>query len=356
MGRIIKTILLTLAVVVLLVAGVTVNFLHHGGAFKTLKPHFGGSCEALATGGPSGEDIQIDHDTGIAYISALDRRALIRGEDVRGTVLQLDLNVGKPRLTPAVRGAPEDFRPHGLSLFVDDAGRRSLLVISHPPAGHHTVERFEQHSEGIFEHRETLANALLFDPNDLVAIGPRQFYVVNDSGAHSAFQRVTEMLFARALATLVYYDGSVFRVTMEGLAAPAGVNVIRDERRLLVGETQGQRVRVLDYSSPGSPVELGVIDLGSGVDNIDTAADNAVWVAAHANTLSLVQHFANASKAAPSQIFRIELAGDSPRVQEVYLNGGEEISAGSVGATYNNRLLIGSITEPKILVCELPSA
>ena len=95
--------------VLLILIGVIINFLARGGAFNTLQPHFTGRCESLPTGGPSGEDIQIDRERGLAYISAFDRRALIRGEDVRGTVWQLDLNAATPELKPAITGAPEDF-------------------------------------------------------------------------------------------------------------------------------------------------------------------------------------------------------------------------------------------------------
>ena len=39
-------------------------------------------------------------------------------------------------------------------------------------------------------------------------------------------------------------------------------------------------------------------------------------------------------------------------VDEIYLNAGDQISAGSVGVTYGKKLLIGSITARQILVCE----
>ena len=351
MKRLLKITGGVVAGLLLVLIAISVNFLAHGGAFKRLQPHFSGHCKSLPTGGPSGEDIQIDRQRGVAYISAFDRRALIRGEDVRGTVWQLDLNAATPELKPAVTGEPEDFRPHGLSLYIDAAGQRTLLVISHPPAGHHTVERFESNADGIFAHRETLVSELLFDPNDLVAVGPRQFYLVNDTGAQNPWQRATEMLFARGLATLVYYDGTQFSVALEKLAAPAGVNVVPDQRRLAVGETLGQRVRLFDYTDPGTLRPVAEIELGSGVDNIDTAADGSLWVAAHANTLALIRHFADAASPAPTQLFQIQLDAAEPRVQEVYLNDGRDLSAGSVGVTYEDQLLIGSITEPKLLRC-----
>jgi hypothetical protein len=41
-------------------------------------------------------------------------------------------------------------------------------------------------------------------------------------------------------------------------------------------------------------------------------------------------------------------------VRQVYLDLGEQISAGSVGAVHEKQLLIGSITERRILRCRLP--
>jgi arylesterase/paraoxonase len=353
MKRVLKVTGGVVAAVLLVLIGISANFLARGGAFKTLQPHFAGRCESLPTGGPSGEDIQIDRERGVAYISAFDRRALIRGEDVRGTVWQLDLNAATPEFRPAITGEPEDFRPHGLSLHVDPEGQRTLLVISHPPAGHHTVERFESTEDGMFAHRETFVSELLFDPNDLVALGPRQFYLVNDSGAEMPWQRATEMLFARGLATLVYFDGTQFRVALEGLAGPSGVNVIAAKRRLAVAETLGQRLRIYDYTDPLALRAVTDIELGSSVDNIDTAADGSLWLAAHADTLALIRHFTDAASPAPTQLFRIHLDAADPRVEEIYLNDGHDLSAGSVGATYQDQLLIGSITEPKLLRCRI---
>ena len=63
-------------------------------------------------------------------------------------------------------------------------------------------------------------------------------------------------------------------------------------------------------------------------------------------------HFIAGSKA-PSQILRIDLSGGEPRIEEIYLNAGKQISAGSGGTTYGSKLLIGSITARKLLICEM---
>ena len=65
-------------------------------------------------------------------------------------------------------------------------------------------------------------------------------------------------------------------------------------------------------------------------------------------------HFIMGSKA-PSQVLRIDVSAEKPEIQEIYLNAGQQISTGSVGATYGNKLLIGSITDRKLLICEMDS-
>ena len=85
---------------------------------------------------------------------------------------------------------------------------------------------------------------------------------------------------------------------------------------------------------------------------MDVAADGSLWVTGHANTLKLIQHFINGSPA-PTQVLRVvpDSSGGAA-VDEIYLNAGDQISAGSVGVTYGKKLLIGSITARQILVCE----
>ncbi|MDP2322461.1 MAG: hypothetical protein Q8N51_00330, partial [Gammaproteobacteria bacterium] len=79
---------------VVLVAGIgTLYVLNRGGAFRPIEPHFAGRCNSLPLDA-SAEDITIDRERGFAYISYLDRQALVKGDgaNVQGTVMRLDLN------------------------------------------------------------------------------------------------------------------------------------------------------------------------------------------------------------------------------------------------------------------------
>jgi len=325
------------------------------GAFAYLElsqdaPHFAGQCEILDLEDGSAEDIQIDRERGFAYLSVIDRMALTTGDNVQGTILRLDLNADTPSLHRALIDPPGHFRPHGLSLHIDENGQRSLIAINHPVdrgVGQDLVELFQEDQPGQFRHVETFVTELLTNPNDLVAVGARQFYVAQDNGA------------ARdgSLTKLVYFDGEKGTVVANDIASGGGINVSPDGGRLYVAETGGQRVLVLNRNrDDGSVEEVARVPLGTSPDNIDIAEDGSLWIGAHSSLPSLVLHFIIGADA-PSQVLRVEIddTGEA-KIEEVYLNRGEEISASSVGATYGNRLLIGSITAPKILICEMGTA
>ncbi|MGH8286935.1 MAG: hypothetical protein ACRETT_14390, partial [Steroidobacteraceae bacterium] len=116
MRGITKPVVIVLAAVLVAAAVVAFDFLQHNGLFKTLKPYFAGTCTPVPLAA-SAEDIRIDHDRGIAYLSYLDRRAVAEGKARKGTVALLDLSVANPRPRPALATEPAGFRPHGLSLY-----------------------------------------------------------------------------------------------------------------------------------------------------------------------------------------------------------------------------------------------
>ncbi|MCU0760293.1 MAG: SMP-30/gluconolactonase/LRE family protein [Steroidobacteraceae bacterium] len=345
----------TALVVVAVGAIVVFDFLRHGGQFKTLSPHFAGTCTAVPLEA-SAEDIQLDRTRGLAYLSYLDRRGQVEGKPVLGTVMLLDLNLPEARPRPALAADPPQFRPHGMSLYRAGDGAQRLFVISHPPGAGHSVEIFEQTATGAFAPVRTVRDPLLLDPNAIVAAGPEQFYVANDSGATNGFDRATELLFRRGLSEVVYFDGRRMRVAAGGLKSASGIAMSPDGSRVYVSETSGNRVAVFARNAgSGDLALLEHVDIGSAPDNINVDADGTVWIAAHAKVLALGMHFGDASNLAPTQVFRFRPdAKGAERLVEVYLDSGAQLSAGSVGAVFNKQLLLGSITERKILQCRLP--
>ena len=307
--------------------------------------HFDGTCTEFSMDG-SGEDIQIDRDRGLAYISLFDRQGLANDMPVPpGDILALDLTKTPLAATSALLDGPE-LRPHGISLFIDQTGQRHLFVINHPEdrsTGAEKIERYREETPGAFRHVETFTSPLITRANDLVAVGDRQFYVAQDVDRSSD----------EKLTSLVYFDGEDYAVVADDIQSGGGINASADYTTLYISETNGKTIRVASRDvSDGSITTLQNISLGTSPDNIDVAEDGSLWVGAHSKILALVLHFITGSKS-PTQILRIDLSESEPQITEIYLNDGEEISAGSCGATYGSTLLIGSITAKKLLVCEM---
>ena len=187
-----------------LLAWFVLDTLQAAGHFKTIEPHFDGSCRPVG-GMPGPEDITVHPDTGIAFISSTDRRAQRAGQAVRGAIYALDLGSTEPEPTKLITELGHGFQPHGLSLFRGPDDQESLFVVSHPD-GRHTVEIFDVRA-GALAHRETLTDELLRSPNDVLAVGPRQFYATNDHRHTTGFRRTAEDLLRRADSDIVYYDG-----------------------------------------------------------------------------------------------------------------------------------------------------
>lgn len=307
--------------------------------------HFAGQCSDVALPG-SAEDIQIDRDHGFAYMSVLDRLGVAQGNAIDpGMVMRLDLNKQPYTATPALANGPA-LHPHGLSIYTGTDGTRTLFVINHPEDRENGTDAIERYTEtavgsGVYNHAESFSSPLITRANDMVATGPRQFYVAQDVDRTSG----------DTLTSLIYFDGNDYRSVADDIASGGGINVSADMSTLYIAETGGKSIRVAQLSADGSIASARQIPLQTSPDNVDVAADGSLWVGAHSNVAALAMHFI-AGVNAPSQILRIDPTGN-PVVEEIYLNAGGQISAGSGGATYGDKLLIGSITAKKVLICEM---
>ena len=311
---------------------------------KDVEEHFAGSCSEIPLDG-SAEDIQIDRARGLAYLSLFDRMATAKGDSATpGTIARLDLNMTPPQVTSALSDGPS-LHPHGLSLFIDVTGQRHLFIINHPEdrsTGEEAIEHYVEFTPGVYSHMETFKSPLITRANDMVAVGPQQFYVVQDVDRSSG----------ETLTELIYFDGENFSIVADDIQSGGGINVSADYSTLYIAETGGKAIRIAKRNLDDGSIEtVRSINLGTSPDNIDVAEDGSIWIGAHSNVVAVAMHFIMGSNA-PSQILRVDLSGDEPQIEEVYMNSGKQIVAASGGSTIGNRLLIGSITAPKVLLCE----
>ncbi len=322
--------------------------------FTTLWPNPVGACAAVATStGP--EDLVIDHDTGFVYTSAYDRRTYRAGTPVRGALQRFDLNdLSKPAVDVAP-DIPADFKPHGISLYTGDNGTKRLFVINHPNAGGHVIEIFDVAANGDLTHAESITGEFIITPNDVHAVGPRQFYATNDHGNPEGWARHVEDYLRQDKASVVYFDGTESRLVAEGLTFANGINGSRDGTQIYVTETTDMMVRFYDRDAATGALTLQQqVPITSGLDNVDVHPDGSLWIGAHPKLIEFQRHAGNPDHISPSQVIKLTPKGEfGGEATEIYLDLGNQISGSSVGARWQDKLVIGSVFEEKVLVCDL---
>ena len=118
-----------------------------------------------------------------------------------------------------------------------------------------------------------------------------------------------------------------------------------------------RRLRIFDRDSGTGALEpRNIIALGSAPEDVTLDADGTVWIAAHPKLLALREHLRDPSEPSPTAVYRLRTSviDKEDRVTIPFLDSGERFSAGSVAAVHDGRMLVGSLTERKILICELP--
>ncbi len=347
-----KTGYLILAGLVIAVTAFVLHTLYLAGSFRTIEPHFAGSCEAVE-GVVGGEDITIDPEYPIAYISGYDRRAAMARQPHQGGIFRYHLE--EENATPERLNIEplDDFRPHGISLFKDDDGNRSLFVINHG-GDQSTIEIFAIEDDDLV-HRRTIRDPMITSPNNLHAVSHDQFYVTNDHGARSDLGRTLENYLRLPLANVVFFDGHEFGEAASGLRFANGVNQSPDGKTLYVAGTIEPGIYVYDRNPVSHELDYRhTIKLQTHPDNIEMDSDGNLWVGGISKLLAFVTHVDDPDHPVPAEVIRITpLAGDDYEITQVYMNDGSELSASSVAAVRGSRLLIGPVMDPHFLDCEM---
>jgi arylesterase/paraoxonase len=349
-----RTLLIVTVVLVMSIGAFALRTLNNAGAFTTLEPHFDGTCQLVAGAVGSG-DLTIHPRTGIAYVSSADRRAAMSGQARPGAIYAYDLDRRESTFRNLTPDAGLDFQPHGVSLVTGADGRDTLFVVNHPGMAGleplHTIEVFDL-VDGALQHRESIRDAEhLVMPNDIVGIDSQRFYLTNTHAHPLGPAQTFETYLQLPGARVVFYDGSGFRTAIEDLIFPNGINVSADGRSLYVAGTTPRAVRIYDRDPASETLNFrNEILVGSGLDNIEVAADGALWIGSHPQMLKVGPHGADTIHRSPSQVIRVDpLAGS---FREVYLDEGE-FSGSSVAAVRGRRMLVGHIFDDGILDCTL---
>ena len=335
-----KILLGILAIILFFVGRLLIN----SGFFREITPHFKGKRVKIS-GFEGNEDITVDRTTGIAMIAAPAFNL-----DKNGSIFMLNLNEASPKpinLTPKLPFS--SFHPHGISLYQFANGDKRLFVVNHRNTGHY-IEIF-QFTDSSLVHLESIQNPLFISPNDIVAVDERQFYLTNDHNEPFSDWRAKKDILQIPMGNVCFYDGKNAKVVADGIMYANGINKSNDGKNIFVASASGQKIKVYDRNPQAETLTESDEIAINGPDNIDVDEAGNLWVGCHPKLLKFLAHSKDHSKISPSEIIKITYHGKgTAHLESVYLNDGSEISASTVGVSYKDKLLIGSVFEKHILL------
>lgn len=356
-----KNILAILGTLFLIVLSfIIIRAMTRAGEFSRLTPRFDGTCKDIA-GLAGAEDISLSADKTSIYISSVNRRAMANDNLVRGAIYKLPIS-GIETIsarTDLTQNMPTAFAPVGISLWTSAEGKTTLMAVN-SANNKRSVEIFGVETNGTLTHQKTVNIEGASRLNDVLAIGPDKFYVSNESDYK---QGSIEEIFAQTLdydktGAIYYYDGQKSEKLASGLTFANSLALSPSGDKLYATGTISRALFVYGRDKQNNTlIKQEEVFLGTGVDNLFVEDDGRIWIAAHPKLYTLIGHFSDAKKTAPSQVIILEpnQNGKGGNIDQVYLSNGDDgFSGASVAVRSNNTMIMGSIFEDGIRVCELP--
>lgn len=325
-------------------------FAQRAGLMRALSPTEPGSCSDIA-GFLGPEDMAVDQARGIAFIPRADRFGVaMRGAPPMGGIDLLDLAAEHPERRTLSPLPEADFFPHGLDLWTGPEGERRLFAVNHGRSGDdHSVAIFTVGEDNSLSHVETIRSDRFVDPNDLVAVGPRQFYVTNLYGSKSEGGRLLESYLMLPRANLLFYDGRDARIVADGLAMANGVTASADQRTIYVAEVIARAVTAFRREADDGLTELWRETLPMGIDNLTRDAEGALWAAGHPKLLEISARMRDEDRVSASEVIRLD--PETRQQQTIWQDRGKGLSAASVAVRYGDRLFIGAVFGETMRLC-----
>lgn len=322
----------------------------HSGALGEIAVTEPKNCEKI-TVSQGAEDIHADKRSGYLFVSAWNREPEIVSSSTPNGIYGFSAS-DYSKVEYLSENGPEDFNPHGISLW-DDGKYKRFFAVNHKSSGEHTVEIFDVSENHHLTHIKTVQFDEMYSPNDVQPVGPDSFYATNDRGPSDSKFSERLVIFLIPMSTLVYHDGTTGRTVARGLTYANGIAQSNDGQFIYVAETATRNLVV--YRRDANTNELDRLEshsLNQAPDNIDVDENNLLWIAGHPDAFGYMKYRKDPERGmAPSHVVTLDV--NTGTLKDVYYNNNDQISGSTIGMAYKNRLYIGSAHENFILSCEL---
>jgi hypothetical protein len=339
--------LVIVAAISALTRGVWVN-----GVFSSVKPGFSGICQVVAKL-PGVQDMEAAG--GSLFLSV----GSARGPGPQDGIYAMALSGGSPvKLT----GAPKDFHPRGIGLYrMPDTGALLLYAVNRRTSGRFSIDSFEVKDAEVKDTganpalvaQGTIGGGLLINPQDVAVAGPNIFYVANGTAGKNPLIHGLQTYGIIPGGNVLYFNGTTFSPVADGLYGTRSLLLTRQGDHLIVGGLLSRSLTTFTRERlTGQLTEDDTLNLSTAPEKLSLDAQGQVLVASHANLLEWRAAVAGSGKRAASQILRVNLANSVPQAKEqIYGNDGSQLAGASVAVAAENRLLMGSSLDGRLLSC-----
>nr|XP_055163556.1 serum paraoxonase/lactonase 3 isoform X2 [Nyctereutes procyonoides] len=227
-----------------------------------------------------------------------------------------------------------------------------LYVVNHPHMKS-TVEKFKfEEQQRSLVHLKTIKHELLKSVNDIVVLGPEQFYATRDHYFTSFFLVLFEMIMDLHWTYAVFYSPREVKVVAKGFSSANGITVSLDKKYIYIADVTAQNIHVLKKHENWDLTQVKVIHLGTLVDNLTVDPDTGdIWAGCHPDGKKLLIY--NPEDPPGSEVLRIQdVLSEKPKISTEYANNGSVLQGSTVASVYHGKLLIGTVFH-KALYCLL---
>ena len=144
--------------------------------------------------------------------------------------------------------------------------------------------------------------------------------------------------------------------------SPNGIAMSADRRHVYVAETTDGILNLYERDAETGELSQkglrrGRFHAGAGLDNITVDEAGGLWIVAHPRLFDYVKHSKDNALDSATRTLRIELDAEAGKaeIEDVYVGDGEQLSGGTIAVPVGDAVVMGSVFEKKILICDLPS-